>query len=570
MLKWTITKEAFSQMIPNIWGQGQLFAYSALDGVSRASDDFCGHLLGDAVGICFHSPVKRELRLTGLSGREPHFDAVTSDFISLTLDGAFPHIILYAREHLIVGTCTETVRPQVFVDGPCFTYNRAGVEIHDTDDGCYSALGIGDDNFAFAYGHSEQEVLELVGDGLDMSLAALAVARKTLYDGLPEDEHALLRAKCLSVMKTQLYSPEENFTHIWSTPDRYPHHHLWLWDSVFHAIGFRNVNAALAEDLVLAVFDHQRPDGFIPHMADIGLVSEITQPPVIAWGALKVYEKSGNKEFLKTVYDRNFLFLSWFRASRRVDGRELYTWNLSEDPNCRCDESGMDNSPRFDGKGRLFAVDASCFMANELRAMAEIARILGDDAGAALCAGWYGAIAADVNACLWSEEDGFYFDRRVTEDELSKVWAVSSFLPVFAGIAPAERAARLAAQLKNPETFGTPLPIPSIAANDPAFGTDMWRGPVWINYNYMICEGLSAYGYKTLADGIREKTVSAVERLYRERGTIYEFYDSKNQSAPCALNRKGAPYEPYNPDIRYQAIRDYGWSTTLIFDWLNR
>ena len=45
---------------------------------------------------------------------------------------------------------------------------------------------------------------------------------------------------------------------------------------------------------------------------------------------------------------------------------------------------------------------------------------------------------------------------------------------------------------------------------------------------------------------------------------------AKTKKAPYELNRKGEPFEPYDFTIRYQSIRDYGWSTTLLFDLLNK
>ena len=41
-------------MIPKKWGQGQLFAYSALDGDSFFNNDFTGTLTGDKIGVIFH------------------------------------------------------------------------------------------------------------------------------------------------------------------------------------------------------------------------------------------------------------------------------------------------------------------------------------------------------------------------------------------------------------------------------------------------------------------------------------------------------------------------------------
>ena len=38
-------------MVPKKWGQGQLFAFSALDGDALFTDDFAGTLSGDKIGI---------------------------------------------------------------------------------------------------------------------------------------------------------------------------------------------------------------------------------------------------------------------------------------------------------------------------------------------------------------------------------------------------------------------------------------------------------------------------------------------------------------------------------------
>ena len=225
-----------------------------------------------------------------------------------------------------------------------------------------------------------EEVCLLAREGLSLSPEAEEKHKLAFYaqHGVSDTHpYARLYAKCLSVMKSQLYAPEGEFTTVWSTPDRLPHRHMWLWDSIFHAVGFQHVDASLAQVLIRAVWVHQRPDSFIPHMADAGQTSDIIQPPVIAWGAWQVYAFTRDKAFLREAYEHNARFLAWCRVSRRLTARELYTWNTTSNVNSRCAESGMDNFPRFDVPGPLEAIDFSCYMANEVRHMALMARALG-------------------------------------------------------------------------------------------------------------------------------------------------------------------------------------------------
>ena len=229
----------------------------------------------------------------------------------------------------------------------------------------------------------------------------------------------------------------------------------------------------------------------------------------------------------------------------------------------------MDNSPRFDTLDHLFAIDFSCFMANDVKYMKKMADELCLIEDSAFYENWFAAIAADINEQLWCEEDKFYFDYNIPKQELHKVWSVASFLPLLAGICDERQAECLVAHLQDPESFATPFPIPSISKKDVTFGSDMWRGPVWINYNYMISQGLAQYGYESFGQEIIEKTIAFMNHWYQLNGTIYEYYDCNHQKAPCHLNRKGLPFEPYNINVRLQPIRDYGWSCTLLFDLLN-
>ena len=96
---------------------------------------------------------------------------------------------------------------------------------------------------------------------------------------------------------------------------------------------------------VRSLFDVQRPDGFIPHMSAPDWSSEVTQPPVVAWGIYKLYEKTGRTDWLSDSYDSLKRYLEWNFKNRDTNHNYLFEWDVNADsPNCRCDECGMDNS----------------------------------------------------------------------------------------------------------------------------------------------------------------------------------------------------------------------------------
>ena len=551
------------------WGQGQLFAFSGLDGKTDTKYDLVGTLSADRISITFHTKIRRELALVGHGAKDITFSAVTGDYINVVFDRTRNARFVFYKNGTVVGSIPKNSFLTVFTEGETLHCDAPeGVSVQNTGDGQVTALAKREGRFCFVLSDDSESAIEKAVSGLLVDLEKLCAEKEEYYQSkqISNEDFAGLYSKCVSVMKTQIYAPEGRFKQRWSTPDRLPHRFLWLWDSVFHAIGHRNLDGGLAEELILSVLDTQKEDGMIPHMSSPGWSSDITQPPVLAWGALKVFERTGNKQFLKRVFDANAKFLGWCDQNRKPKGAELYSWNTADKVDCRCDESGMDNSPRFDEQILLQTIDFSCFMANEMRCMTKIAEELNLNKDYFVES--FNAIKTDINKYLWSEEDGFYYDRNVADGTLHKVGSVSSFLPLFSGVATPERAEIIVKQLSDPQKFGRACLIPCLEFCQPTFGTDMWRGPVWINYNYMISEGFENYGMPELAENLRLGTINMVNKWYKQSGTVFEYYDSESTTPPWCLNRKGDVVEPYDFRVRYQSIRDYGWTATLTFDLL--
>ena len=148
-------------MIPCKWGQGQLFAFSALDGNSYFADDFTGILSGDKLGVIFHTLCKRTLSFGNMNKFvAPEIKCVTSDMIIIeTLLGTLS--MLFAERHLVTGEFADMLGVFLSADGECEVTKNADIEIHDTKDGEYTALLRRNGRFALAYGKSVTEVTEL-------------------------------------------------------------------------------------------------------------------------------------------------------------------------------------------------------------------------------------------------------------------------------------------------------------------------------------------------------------------------------------------------------------------------
>ena len=85
----------------------------------------------------------------------------------------------------------------------------------------------------------------------------------------------------------------------------------------------------------------------------------------------------------------------------------------------------------------------------------------------------------------------------------------------------------------------------SVAVGDPDFSDErMWRGPVWVNTNALVIEGLRASGHPALARDLAERTVALVVH-------------------------GGGPHEYFNPitgEKARTATTAFGWSAALFID----
>ena len=576
-------------LYPNVWGRAALFSYSGLEGECTMFGTMVGQLMQDQLGMRLDKTM--ELYILPRTSRLRHI-IVASDLIEgvlytrvkpgeienpiQMLDGIFkenPYAFLALNQNTVVGYCPKAVSdPRCRSD---FAEELSCDEAKLFQKGklfyaFVTAEGETEYTFAVARADSAEKAIADAKAGLLADIRAVADQRRAYFDkvpvvdGLTEIQQRTL-AKTFSIMKGQVNSPEGVLTCRYTTPDRIPHQKMWLWDSAFHSVGNVYLDPELAHETLYAVLLGQREDGMIFHsMCPEGGSIDRTQPPILAWAYWKLYKKTGRADWVEEAFPILEGYLDWNFKNRDQNQNLLFEWFTDPwQPTCRCGESGMDNTPRFDTDAVLEAIDFSCFMANEMRCMSAMAKLLNKPEAAAKYAALYQKIGDKVNDCLFDAQDQRYYDRELETGAFSRIPTVSSFLPLFAGICPPERANKLIDDLCNPATFGTKHMVPTVAKNHQDFSNDYWRGATWICYNYMIEQGCRENGFVQVADRIVDATVDMVSHWYGRAGCIFEVYDPDGVLCSNELHRKGHAPDPTYIDSKLKIVQDFGWSSTL-------
>jgi hypothetical protein len=133
---------------------------------------------------------------------------------------------------------------------------------------------------------------------------------------------------------------------------------------------------------------------------------------------------------------------------------------------------------------------------------------------------------------LW---DGFYkqyYSRAFISHKLVKEPSIATLMPLYAGSITKERAVELVKILKSPNQFGTKFPLPSVPVSSNWYKElGYWQGPMWVNTNWLIADGLDRYGFSEEARHIREQSIAAVSR----HGP-YEYFSARTGEPAGAKN----------------------------------
>jgi hypothetical protein len=312
------------------------------------------------------------------------------------------------------------------------------------------------------------------------------------------------------------------------------------------------------------------------------LTSGITMPPLHAIACLHIYKHAGDRDsvrdFLKKMFPKLLASHRYFYRFRDPDRSGLvyirHPW-----------ESGLDNSPAWDKPLKNIHVDKRTlppyqrkdlkhgvpaeqrpsnddydryvhlvdtfrrlsYMEEDIhkecpfliqdvlfnsilcranRDLLDIGHILDEDTDE--IQGWVDQTSKAISENLWCKKCNKFESFDLMSAEPIHTATAASFMPLFAGAASKEQAAVLYETI-NSISFcalhqGNCFTIPNYDMTKEDFDSkNYWRGPVWININWMISQGLKGYDYKEKSDAMKRDMIQLPIRF-----GFHEYFDSQS------------------------------------------
>ena len=192
-------------------------------------------------------------------------------------------------------------------------------------------------------------------------------------------------------------------------------------------------------------------------------------------------------------------------------------------------ESGFDTSFRFgpfSGATHHYApVCLNSLLFRYERDMAHFAHLLGKVDDAHLWEERAKKRAAAMQRYLWQSKTGAFADFDFVHSRASTYAYITSFYPLWAGVATREEAAQIESSLKTFERPG------GLATSDTSSGMQ-WDEPYgWAPTNWLAVAGLSAYQFRDDARRLASEFRSTIDRGFAQDGVIREKYNVESAAA---------------------------------------
>ncbi|GAA5925076.1 hypothetical protein JCM10213_000525 [Rhodosporidiobolus nylandii] len=257
--------------------------------------------------------------------------------------------------------------------------------------------------------------------------------------------------------------------------------------------------------------------------------------------------------YLRSVYPTLKRHYEWFRRTQRGHIREFgrqsrsrteaYRWRGRTADHVLT--SGLDDYPRATPPhlGELH-VDLASWMGFFARTMRDVAEFVEQEEDAEEYDEQYDAIVANIDDLHWSEERQMFCDASVDEDDESYHVCHAGYISLFPFLLQllppdSPKLGAVLELLRDPAQLWSPYGIRSLSKSHELFGKgeNYWRGPIWVQMNYMALAALNnVYAAQPgphqqraaeIYAELRENVISNVYKEYERTGTVWEQYDSE-------------------------------------------
>jgi len=353
---------------------------------------------------------------------------------------------------------------------------------------------------------------------------------------------------------------------------------LFGWDTFFVAMMAALEDPELAWRNLEAVLAGVTPSGFVPNwrFSNGAATLDRSHPPVGGLALRRIAASAPDDDRLRGVLPKMLRWHAWWNEARDRGGDGLLSWGSSAEPVfaypemrqvlrnaaiCGAYESGLDNSPLFDGvpfdaeAGTLMAADVglNALHAADAEALSGLCDRVGLAEDARRLRAEHRERCRAIRERLWDPDQATFANRAWT-GEFTRRIAPTSFFPLLAGAAtPQQARALLASQLEDERGFRGEWMLPSIRRDDPAFlDQDYWRGRVWPSLNWLAVTALRRAGFRDAAHAVVRSGLEMFRRGWRERSHVYENYSALSGDGGDVPNSD--PFYAWGSLLPYLAI----------------
>ena len=293
----------------------------------------------------------------------------------------------------------------------------------------------------------------------------------------------------------------------------------WQLDASLNVAGAKWANQKLVEDMMrgFAEVQAQNPDGRIDLWGGSpfrGEVADVSSLPRYFEAAYDVARRSTDSVLQHLIYSTMQKYLGyWFSSKKRDQTTGLITGVFEE----------TFSNPHRD-PGIIAPIDLNVAVALGCYNTGKLAKYLGKAAEAEKYFGDFNQLSANINQCLWNEEDGVYYNYNIPEKKQEKRLLCTTFDPLQLGIAPEERVEKLIPTLLDPSLFYWGIrPLTTISRKDPGYleatgpyDGRAWFGDIWTLRNLPVIKGLEDAGKHFLAAELNWSTIKTFNARYCE------------------------------------------------------